>query len=380
MTRDYYELLGLERSATSDDVKKAYRKLAFKYHPDRNPDDPDAEERFKEVTEAYEILRDPHKRAQYDQFGHAAFQRGMGADFSGFDISDALRVFMSAFGGETIFGDIFGTGRRQPRSGPPRGEDLRVKVKLSLEEIAEGTKKSIKLNRLEQCPECSGSGSAKDSRPSICRTCGGMGEVRRQQPSFFGTFMTVSTCPSCRGTGKAITNPCDKCRGKGVVKGSKQIKVTIPAGVSSGNYITIRGEGNAGELGGLRGDVVVLVEEKEHKYFQRHGDDILFDLPISYSQAALGDEVEIPTLNSTTKLKIPPGTQSHAVFRLAAKGIGHLRRRGRGDQLVRTLIWTPKSVSKEERELLEKLAEVQSERLPKPGRSFLRRIKDVFGG
>jgi molecular chaperone DnaJ len=380
MTNDYYEVLGLDRSATSEDIKKVYRKLAFKYHPDKNPDDPDAEERFKQVTEAYEILGDPHKRAQYDQFGHAAFQRGAGADFGGFDISDALRIFMNAFGGETIFGDIFGMGRRHTAAGPPIGSDLRVRVKLSLEEIAEGAKKNIKLSRRDKCSECSGTGSKKGSTPSDCRTCGGMGEVRRSQPSFLGTFTTVSTCPSCRGAGKVVTDPCDKCSGKGLVKGPKQIKVTIPAGVSSGNYITIRGEGDAGELGGPRGDVIVLVEEKEHKYFQRHGDDILFDLPISYSQAALGDEVEVPTLDGTAKLRIPPGTQSHAVFRLSGKGIGHLRHRGRGDELIRALIWTPKNISKDERELLERLAGIQNERLPKPGRSFLKRIKDVFGG
>ena len=380
MTDDYYELLGLDRSATDEDIKKAYRKLAFKYHPDKNPDDAQAEERFKEVTEAYEVLRDPQKRAQYDQFGRAAFDRGMGAGFGGFDISDALRVFMNAFGGENIFGDLFGMGRRPSRMGPPRGRDLRVRVQLSLEEIAKGAKKTIKLNRLEPCPECSGSGGEKGSPPSTCKTCGGAGEVRRQQPSFFGTFTTVSTCPACRGIGKVVTDPCRECRGKGVVKGTKQIKVSIPAGVSAGNYITMRGEGDAGELGGPRGDVMVLVEEEEHKYFRRHGDDILFDLPVSFSQAALGDEVEIPTLEGTTTLRIPPGTQSHAVFRLSGKGIGHLRHRGRGDELVRTLIWTPTSLGKDEKELLEKLAEIQNKRLPKPGRSFLRRIKEVFGG
>ncbi len=361
--RDYYEILGVDRNATADEIKKAYRKLAVKYHPDKNPGDKEAEEKFKEIAEAYAILSDPEKRRRYDQFGHAGVGNGAGPqgfDFTDFDLADALRQFMEegfGFG----FGDIFGSrsgGRR--RRVTRKGSDLQIKLKLTLEEIATGVTKKIKVRKKIACAECNGTGSAKYSRTVACPVCHGSGEIRQVSRSLFGQFVNVTTCHRCNGEGQVIENPCHSCHGSGLVEGSKTIEVHIPAGVSTGNYITLRGEGNAGVRGGQPGDLIVYIEEKPHEYFERHGDDVVLVLPISFPTAALGGTVEVPTLTGKAKLKIAPGTQSGKILRMRGKGIPHLQRAGSGDQLVQIQIYVPTHLNNEERSLLERLAKSEN--------------------
>jgi molecular chaperone DnaJ len=388
--RDYYEVLGVGRDADEDAVKKAYRKLAIQYHPDKNPGDKSAEEKFKEATEAYEVLKDPEKRKVYDQFGHQGLS-GAGAGpggfggFEGFDLSDALRAFMRDFGGGGgggIFDELFGMGggRGRGRAGPVGGADLKVRLKLTLEEIASGVEKKLRIKRMVLCDECGGSGAAKGSGKTTCVQCAGAGEVRQVSRSIFGQFVKIGTCPRCNGSGQIIEKPCPKCGGDGRIQGSSTVSVRIPAGVSSGNYITVPGAGHAGPRGGPAGDAIVLIEEKPHDQFERHGDDLLLQLPISYSQAALGDGVIVPTLNGSVKLKIPQGTQSGKLFRLRGKGLPHLRGFGSGDQLVRVIVWTPTSLSGEEKELLERLGKLQHGKTPKADRSFFEKLKSHFGG
>ncbi len=373
--QDYYEVLGVDRGASDDEIKRAYRRLAVKYHPDKNPDDPKAEEKFKEVTEAYEVLRDREKRRLYDQYGHAGLsgQGGFGGGgFQGgheFDLSDALRAFMRDFGGFG-FEDVFsgGGGRSRGQRGRRRGRDLQIKVKLSLEEIAEGVTKTIKLRKQIACSACGGSGARAGSRPRTCTECGGQGRIRRVQRTLLGQFVNVVTCPACHGEGKVIADPCPDCRGTGVVRGEETVKVKIPAGVSSGNYITLKSQGDAGEHGGPAGDVFVVVEEKENDLFERHGDDLLITLPVLPSDLALGAKVEVPTVSGRVSMKIPAGTHSHKIFRIPNRGIPHLHGPGRGDQLVRVVAWTPQKLSREEREHFERLRELEAGTVPPPGR------------
>jgi molecular chaperone DnaJ len=384
--RDYYEVLGLERGATEEDVKKAYRKLALQYHPDRNPGNKEAEEKFKEATEAYEVLKDPAKRKRYDQFGHVGAGAGAGAgfegfDFGSFDIGDALRTFMrdfGAFGFEDL--DIFG-GRRTSRSrrGPVKGEDLHIKLKLTLEEIATGVEKTIKLKRLVRCSECEGTGAEKGTSKRTCPACQGAGEVRKVSRSFFGQSILVTTCNLCGGSGEVIEKACSVCGGDGRVRGESTITVKVPAGVTTGNYIPMRGAGNYGKRGGPAGDVLVFIEELEHPDFTRHDDDLLYELAIGFPQAALGDEAEVPTLDGRVKLKIPAGTQSGRLFRLRGKGIPHLHSYGKGDQIVRVLVWTPTSLSSEEKRILKDLAEKSGIKPPKGDKDFIERLKNTLG-
>ncbi len=373
--RDYYEILGISRDAAEDDVKKAYRKLAMQYHPDRNPGSQEAEEKFKEAAEAYEILKDATKRQRYDAYGHA----GMKGGFDGFgvdvDLADALRTFMSeGFG----FGDFFNNLGRVRSSGPTRGSDLQVRIKLSLEEIATGVNKKIKLRKLILCESCGGSGAASGSKAVKCPACNGTGQIRQVSRSIFGQFVNVSTCGKCEGNGKIIQQPCATCSGEGRVQGEKTITVDVPAGVNSGNYITVRGEGNAAPRGGAPGDTLIFIEEKEHDLFERHGDDILYDLAISVSQATLGEEVEVPTLTGAVKLEISPGTQSGKILRMRNKGIPHLNGYGSGDQLVRIMVWIPAKLSSEERRLFEQLSRHDGLRPPKSDRSFFKKMKDAL--
>lgn len=387
--RDYYEVLGVERKADADEIKKAYRKLAVQFHPDKNPGNKDAEEKFKEATEAYEVLKDEEKRRVYDQFGHAGLSgagAGPGGGFQGgaygFDLSDALRAFMRDFGGQGgAFEELFGMGggRRGP-SGPPAGADLRVRLKLTLDEIFTGVEKKLKLKRMVVCDECGGSGAKKGARPVTCPQCQGAGEVRHVSRSVFGQFVNISACPRCRGAGEIIENPCAHCRGEGRIEGSSTISVNVPPGVTSGNYITVRGAGHAGPRGGPPGDAIVVIEEIPHDYFERHGDDLLYRLPISFPQAALGDSVIVPTLNGDVKLKIPAGTQSGKLFRLRGKGIPHLRGYGAGDQLVQTVVWVPTNLSSDDKALLEKFAKSTGGQQPKADKSFLDKLRETFGG
>ncbi len=379
--RDYYEVLGVDRGASEGDIKAAYRKLALKYHPDRNPNDTTAEEKFKEATEAYEVLKDPQKRQAYDQFGHAGLgQGGPGfADFGGFDIGDALRAFMRDFGGGgSIFDDIFGMGRGGGRRSS-RGEDLRVRIPLTLEEIAKGCEKSIRVKRLKQCESCGGSGVAAGSSRNTCPQCQGAGRVRTLSRTFLGTIQQVTTCDRCRGAGEIISNPCPTCRGEGRVRGTSTVSIKVPAGVSSGNYMVVDNMGNAAANRGEPGDLMAVFEEKPHEHFTRHGDNIICDKTISFTTAALGGTVTVPTLESETELKIPPGTQSGKMMRLRGKGIPHLHRSGRGDLMVRVIVWVPTRLSAEDKRLLTKLADSESMTPPSGNKSFFEKLRETLG-
>lgn len=354
--RDYYEILEVEKSASDDEIKKAYRKMAMKYHPDRNPGDSEAENRFKEAAEAYEVLSNPSKRQQYDRFGHEGLRGGSrGAQGFDFDLSDALRTFMEGFGG---FGDFFGGGSRA-RSGPARGNDLQIRIQLTLQEVASGVSKKIKLKRMDVCDSCDGKGAKDEHDIQTCPVCRGAGQVKQVSNSLFGQFVNVTTCPQCRGEGKTIKNPCTSCQGSGRIKGEATLDVEIPAGVATGNYLTLRGEGDVGPKGGPRGDVFVFIEEKEDNNFERHGDDILSTLSISMPQAVLGDDVEIPTLTGKALLHVDAGTQSGKILRMRGKGIPHLNGHGKGDQLVRINVWTPTNATKEMKKLFQQLAELK---------------------
>ncbi|MBN2290713.1 MAG: molecular chaperone DnaJ [Candidatus Glassbacteria bacterium] len=379
--RDYYEVLGVERNATGEEIKKAYRKLAVVHHPDKNPGNKEAEEKFKEVSEAYEVLRDKEKRAQYDRYGHespfARSGRGAYGGFGDFDVGDAFDVFARAFGGFG-FEDLFGERTHaRSRAGSNRGRDLQVRLTLTLAEVARGVEKTLKIKLQQKCDNCSGTGS-RDGKTGACPDCQGTGQVRSVQRTIIGQFVSVSTCPRCNGSGRVVQDPCGSCSGEGRVKKERTIKVKIPAGVSSGNYLTLRGQGNAGVRGGPAGDIIVLVEVEEDERFERHGDDILLDLPISFSQAALGASIEIETLSGKARITVPAGTQTGKILRMRGKGIPHLNGSGRGDQLVRLTVWTPTSVTAEEKGLFEELKRVESQSPPSAGRGFWKRMKEAF--
>jgi molecular chaperone DnaJ len=378
--RDYYEILSVNKGASEDEIKSSYRKLAMKFHPDRNPGSKEAEEQFKEATEAYEILKDPQKRQTYDQFGHAGLSGGGGfgsSDFGGFDISDALRAFMRDFGGFGFGLDDFFGGGGQARYN--RGEDLRARVPLTLNEIASGTEKVIKLKRYEECGECSGSGIAPGASRKTCPDCKGNGQIRTISRTFLGTIQQVRTCPACRGEGSVVSNPCPACRGEGRVKSTATVKVKIPAGVSSGNYMTMENQGNSARNRGQAGSLIVIFEEIEHDIFTRQSDNIICQVPISFTMAALGGEMQVPTLNGDHRLKIPAGTQSGKVFRLKGKGIPHLHSNSGGDELVQVMVWTPGNLSSEDKRLLETLAHSSSFTPPRADKTFLQKLKESLG-
>jgi molecular chaperone DnaJ len=375
--RDYYEVLGLDRAASLEEVKKAYRVLALKHHPDKNPGDKSSEERFKEATEAYEVLRDPDKRALYDRYGHAGLGRGAGLDFDfmGFDLADALRAFMRDFG-DFGLGDFFGGGSSIATE--TRGSDIRITLRLSLEEIAEGVEKSIRLKRLVKCKTCGGSGAAPGSSRATCPSCGGTGQIRHVQRSFFGQFVSVVTCAACGGKGSVVRNPCSECRGEGRTQGQETMKVQIPAGATTGNYIPKKGLGNAGPQNGPNGDLIVFIEEKEHEVFVRQKDDVVCDVEISFSEAALGTKLEVPSLRGREELKVPAGVQSGSVIKLSGKGIKSLHGHGRGHQLVRVNVRTPSKLSHRERELFQELSGLEKKDSAK-GKGFMRRFKGALG-
>lgn len=385
--RDYYEILGIGRDADESSVKSAYRQLAMKYHPDRNPNDSEAETRFKEATEAYEVLKDSQKRQTYDQFGHAGLGQagfGGGAGSTSFDIGDALRAFMRDFGGGggggggSIFDDFFGMGTSRGRQ-RNRGEDLRIRIKLTLEEIATGTEKAVKVKRLMACEACGSSGVATGSSRQTCAQCRGAGRVRTVSRTFLGTIQQVATCSTCRGTGEIIAEPCRTCRGEGRIRGESTVTVRVPPGVSSGNYMTIENMGNAAANNGETGDLIAVFEERDHDRFTRHGDHIHCELPVSFTTAALGGTVEVPTLDGRSTIRIPAGTQPGKVLKIRGKGIAHLNRSGHGDQLVTVVVWVPTKLSAEEKLTLEQLADSESFDPPPSDKSFFKKLRETLG-
>jgi molecular chaperone DnaJ len=374
--RDYYEVLGVPRDASEDELKRAYRKLAMQFHPDRNREE-DAEVRFKEIAEAFDVLRDPQKRAAYDRYGHAGLGGAAGPQgFSHIDLSEALNMFMRDFGGFGGFESMFGGGRSPAEA--RRGQDIRVTVNLPLTEVATGAKRTVKLRTMVRCETCTGSGCAPGTKPVTCSTCAGSGEVRRATRSVFGQFVSVSPCPTCAGEGVIVQTPCEVCRGEGRVKGDRSVAVEIPPGVSSNNYITLRGQGAAGPRNGPHGDLVVILDVKDDERFERHGEDLVYDLALSFSQAALGQTVAIPTPWGDEEVAVPAGTQTGSILRLKGKGLPRLGRNGNGDLNVRTHVWTPEGLSEEQKRLFRELAALEGEP-PKRSGGFWSRIKEALG-
>lgn len=349
--RDYYEVLGVDKSADEATIKKAYRALAKKYHPDMNPGDKEAEAKFKEVNEAYDVLSDPAKKAKYDQYGHAAFDpsSGMGGgagfgDFGGFDIND---IFSSFFGGSS-------TGSR--RNGPMRGDDITVRLTIDFEEAVFGCKKEVQYSKVQKCADCSGSGAAKGTSPKTCPTCGGSGQVRVQQRTPFGIMQTQKTCDACRGTGKIIEQKCSSCRGTGFVRVPKKLEVNIPAGIDDGQQLSLRYQGSDGLNGGTAGDLNILISVRPHSIFERDGDDIYCEVPVTYAEATLGAEIDIPTIDGSVKYTIPEGTQTGTVFTLKNKGVTRVNSKARGNEYVTVVVEVPKNLNSEQKELLKKFA------------------------
>jgi molecular chaperone DnaJ len=385
--QDFYDVLGVARGASPEEIKKAYRKKAMQYHPDRNPGDKEAEARFKEAAEAYEVLSDADKRARYDRYGHEGLRGGNGFGHSFTDINDIFEAFTDIFGGGP-FDDVFGSrggGRRRQTGHARPGSDLRITLPLTLEEIAEGAEKKIKVKKLTPCEACSGSGG-EDGQPDfdVCATCQGSGELRQVSRSVFGQFVNVRPCPTCHGEGRRLKNPCRACAGEGRTRGEDVVEIAVPAGVAEGNYFRIRGAGNAGVRGGPAGDLRVEVRETEHEFFTRDGSDIYYDLYVSMIDAALGGEVDVPTLKGAARLKVEEGLQSGKILRMRGRGIAHLNGSGRGDQMVRVHVWTPQNLTEKEKQALEKLRDSESVVPHPPDReerkSFFNRVKDAFTG
>ena len=385
--RDYYEVLGVEKNASAEEIKKAYRKAAVKYHPDKNPGDKEAEEKFKEAAEAYDVLSDDQKRARYDQFGHAGMEGGAGGyggGFSGgFSMEDIFRNFGDIFGGHFGggFGGFGGGGSSRGRA-VNRGSDLRVKVKLSLKEIAEGCTKKIKIAKQIACDQCGGTGAKDSNSYSTCSTCNGAGYTVEMVNSFFGRAQTQRVCPTCGGEGKVITSPCSKCRGEGVVRGEEVVEIRIPAGVAEGMQLSVSGKGNAARRGGINGDLLVVIEEEKHPDLMRDGSDLLYNLKIPVTTAILGGEVEVATIESKARIKIAPGTQAGKVLRLKGKGLPELNGYGRGDILVIVDVIIPTKVTSEEKKLLEKLADqpnFKKSETPRGEQNIFDRMRNFFG-
>jgi molecular chaperone DnaJ len=397
MPRDYYEILGVDRDASQDEIKKAYRKKAMKYHPDRNPDDPDAESKFKAAAEAYEVLSSDKKRQRYDRFGHQGVGTNGGAGQPGFqDINDIFDAFGDIFGGarggaggsifEEVFGGRRGRGRgRQSRQRGRPGSDLRISLPLTLEEIAEGAEKRIKVRKFAECETCDGTGAEGGTEGEgymMCPKCDGSGEVRQVSRSVFGQFVNVQTCPQCNGEGRIVKNACDDCGGQGRIEQEEKITINVPPGVMEGNYLTLRNAGNAGLRGGPSGDLRVEIKEEPHEHFKREGLDIYYDLHISFPEAALGTEVEVPTLKGRAKLQIDPGVQAGKILRMRERGLPEFNGSRQGDQLIRVHVWTPQNLTDEQREMLEELRGTDQFQ-PKPDekrakKSFFSKVKDVF--
>ncbi len=396
MKREYYEVLGVSKTATKDEIKKAYRKLALQFHPDKNPDNKDAEEHFKEVNEAYEVLSNDDKRRRYDQFGHAgvgssAASSGGGQYTGGADINDIFSAFNDMFtggrsrGGASPFGfeEAFGGGgaRRGRTPGGIPGTDLKIRLKLTLEEIAKGVEKTLKIKKQVTCKECNGSGS-KSGATEICQTCHGSGEVKQVSKTMFGQFVNIAACPTCGGEGRIIKERCPSCYGEGIKLGEVTVKVTVPSGVENGNYLTLRGQGNAGPRGGAAGDLIVVLDEIPHELFSRKGNDVIYTLAVSFPDLVLGTKVDVPTLDGAVKLTIPPATQPETMLRIPGHGIGHLKGSGRGDQYVKVNVYVPKDISHQDKELLKEMKKSPgispSAHNDKDAKSFFEKARDIF--
>lgn len=398
MKRDYYEILGVSRSADKDEIKKAYRKLALKYHPDKNPDNKEAEEKFKEANEAYEVLSNDDKRRRYDQFGHAGVgsSAASGGGPGGFggggyaDINDIFEMFTGGGGrargggGSPFSGfeDIFGGGGagRRARSTGIHGTDLKIRLKLTLEEIAKGVEKTLKIKKQVVCDQCNGTGS-KSGKTETCPTCHGTGEVRQAQKTMFGQFANIVPCPICGGEGRVVKDRCTSCYGEGIKQGEVTVKINVPAGVQDGNYLTLQGQGNAGPRGGTPGNLIVVIEEKPHDQFKRNGDDIIYELVVGFPDLVMGTKVDVPTLDGHVKLTVPAGTPPNTMLRIGGKGIGHLKGGGSGDLYVRVNVFVPKDVSGKDKELLKELKK-SPHISPNPGeheKSIFEKAKDIFG-
>ncbi len=382
MKRDYYEILEVSKTASADEIKKSYRKVAMKFHPDRNPGDKAAEEKFKEAAEAYEVLSDSDKRAKYDRYGHAGVSNGHGGfGGGGMNMEDIFSQFGDVFG-DDIFGSFFG-GRRgggQSRTQGVRGSNLRIKIRLTYEEIAKGANKNIKVKKHVLCSTCHGSGARDKGSVQTCTTCGGSGQVRRVSNTFLGQMQTVTTCPACNGEGTVITAKCATCKGEGRVYGEEVVNIDIPAGVQEGMQLSLSGKGNAGERGGHPGDLIILIEEEAHPDLHRDGLNVAFELYISFTDAVFGIQVEVPTIDGKAKIRIPPGTQSGKIFRLKGKGFPSVNSYEKGDQLIHVNVWTPQQVSQEEKISLEKLSTSPNFQ-PKPDKNekgFFDKVKEMF--
>lgn len=381
--RDFYEILGVAKTASADEIKKAYRKVAMQYHPDRNPGDKAAEEKFKEAAEAYEVLSDKDKRAQYDRFGHAGLGNTGGFGGGNMNMDDIFSQFGDIFG-DDIFGSFFGGGGRGRSAGRgrgTRGSNLRIKLKMNYEEIAKGANKTIKVKKYVSCTTCSGSGAKDKGAIQSCSTCGGSGQVRKVTNTFLGQMQTVTTCPTCNGEGTTITSKCNSCKGEGRVYAEETVTIDIPAGVQEGMQLSVGGKGNAGERGGPPGDLIVLIEEEAHPQLQREGLNVVYDLHISFPDAVFGANLEVPTIDGKAKIKIPAGTQGGKIFRLKGKGFPAINSYEKGDQLIHVNIWTPQNLSSEEKSIMEKLHESPNFQ-PKPEKdekSFFDKVKEMFG-
>ncbi len=382
--RDYYDVLGISKSAEQSEIKKAYRKIAMKYHPDKNPGDAKAEEKFKEAAAAYDVLSNEDKKARYDRFGHAGLDGGSGGSYSSVNVEDIFSRFSDIFGGNgggNPFDSFFGSGggsRRRARG--QRGSDLRVKVRLTMEEVFQGVEKKIKLRRMTTCEVCDGAGAESQSDFQTCGTCNGTGELRRQAGGGFFQQIVVTACPTCQGEGRTLSKACKGCSGEGRVETTEVVEIPIPAGISEGMQLTMRGKGHAGRRGGSAGDLQILIEETPHESFSRDGDNVVYELFISFPDAVLGRSVEVPTLSGKTRFKVSPGTQSGKVFRLKGKGIPNVNGYGSGDQLIQVMVWIPKNLSNKERTQLEAMRDSDNFQPNPTGleKGFFSRLRDMF--
>jgi len=373
---DFYAVLGVAKTATDDEIKKSYRKLAMQFHPDRNNGSREAEEKFKEITEAYDVLRDPNKRAAYDRYGEAGL-RGAAGGFHHVDLSEALGIFMRDFGGFAGFSDLFSSQREGAST--RTGADIKVTINLNLGEVATGVERTLKAKLLDPCDKCEGSGAEPGSKVQRCPTCAGTGEVRRAQRSFFGQFVSVAPCPTCSGEGTVVQSPCKKCKGDGRIRVEHEIKVRIPPGVATGQYMTLRGTGNAGARGAGRGDILVAFEVEEDPRFERDGEDLYCEVLVSYPQLVTGADIEVPAVSGTVSLRLPAGTQSGQVFHLRGRGLPRVNSTGIGDLHVRVQLWTPDHVSSEVEALLKQLEELQSRPPATRSKGFWTKMKEVLG-